>query len=324
MQSIEHYYKFTKAKLFNLIGYDYLNKDVRFDQIYESRKLTHRDYLQEISTPEIGNNIIKKYLDGGDPLMVSRIGSGELRCISNYLYNKSEGWNYWSRNVMDTMFWLGGLFPMNEKSLNRFSEIFLNSIRSIDILGVWMNPQENSIVNDYCPNAKLIPLRSIEPYYYEKPWSTSLEGKTVLVVHPFEDSILNQYQNQAKIFTNFNVLPKFKLKTIKAPQTFPGHQSNFGSWFEALDSLKEEIGKQDFDVAIVGAGPYGLPISAFIKEMGKQVIHMGGATQILFGIKGTRWDNMPEIKKMYNSYWNRPMDHEVPKNSKRVESGCYW
>ena len=33
-----------------------------------------------------------------------------------------------------------------------------------------------------------------------------------------------------------------------------------------------------------------MPLAAFIKSIGKKAVHLGGSTQILFGIKGERWD----------------------------------
>ena len=32
-------------------------------------------------------------------------------------------------------------------------------------------------------------------------------------------------------------------------------------------------------------------VSARLKKAGKKTIHLGGSTQILFGIKGKRWDS---------------------------------
>ena len=52
--------------------------------------------------------------------------------------------------------------------------------------------------------------------------------------------------------------------------------------------MEERIGKIDFDVALLGCGAYGLPFAASIKRMGKKAVHLGVATQILFGIKGKR------------------------------------
>ena len=54
-------------------------------------------------------------------------------------------------------------------------------------------------------------------------------------------------------------------------------------------------------------------------------MHVGGALQLFFGIKGKRWDEMePKISAMYNEYWNYPLDCETPKNHSAVEGGTYW
>ena len=35
-------------------------------------------------------------------------------------------------------------------------------------------------------------------------------------------------------------------------------------------------------------------------------VQMSGATQLLFGIKGKRWDTHPIISKLYNEAWGPP------------------
>lgn len=165
------------------------------------------------------------------------------------------------------------------------------------------------------------------------PWSARLKGKKVLVIHPFERSIRMQYEkNREKLFSNkpeqADILPEFELKTIKAVQTIAGERDDrFKDWFEALDWMKSECHKMDFDVAIIGCGAYGFNLAAEIKRMGKIVIHLGGVTQILFGIKGKRWENGgcgKEMNQYMNSYWVRPLEEEKPKGSNEVEGGCYW
>lgn len=64
--------------------------------------------------------------------------------------------------------------------------------------------------------------------------------------------------------------------------------------------------KIDFDIALIGCGAYGMPLASFIKGMGKQAVHLAGWTQILFGIKGKRWDDLPYVSKFYNNAWVRP------------------
>ena len=80
----------------------------------------------------------------------------------------------------------------------------------------------------------------------------------------------------------------------------------------------------DFDIAIIGCGAYGFPLAAHVKRKGKQAIHMGGATQILFGIKGNRWEEHDIISKLFNEHWIRPNKNETPKNSGNIEDACYW
>ena len=79
-----------------------------------------------------------------------------------------------------------------------------------------------------------------------------------------------------------------------------------------------------YDVAITGAGAYSLPLAAHARDTGHAVVQMSGATQLLFGIKGKRWDAHPQISKLYNDAWTRPAASEQPQNKERVEGGSYW
>jgi hypothetical protein len=78
------------------------------------------------------------------------------------------------------------------------------------------------------------------------------------------------------------------------------------------------------EVVIVGCGAYGFPLAARLKAAAKQVIHLGGATQILFGIRGRRWDQHPQISCFYNPAWVRPAPGERPAGAEGVEAACYW
>lgn len=96
------------------------------------------------------------------------------------------------------------------------------------------------------------------------------------------------------MFDNPDILPEFELKTLKAVQTLAGEKEDrFKTWFEALNYMYTEAMKIDFDIAIIGCGAYGMPLASMLKEAGKKAIHMGGVTQILFGIKGKRWEEEP-------------------------------
>ena len=292
-----------------------------------------------ITDEQSGNNKIQKILSTNQPALICRYGSTEMFAISNFFeikqfkeanalkktFKKIKGESeIWRPIVKQEMEFISGFFPTTDENLEKFVELYLKITPTIDILGVWSNYYEDVIVKNYCPTATLVPLRSLEPYYFTNPWSSTLKNKKVLFIHPFKDSIEKQFFVRDRLFENKEILPDFELRTIKAIQSSANSKTEFNTWFDALDYLQEQIVKTDFDVAIIGAGTYGLPLAAFVKSIGKQAIHMGGATQLMLGIKGNRWDKDPIISKLYNEYWTRPFDYETPKDYKKVEGGSYW
>lgn len=91
--------------------------------------------------------------------------------------------------------------------------------------------------------------------------------KKVLVVHPFEESIQDQYKHFDKLFPCTDILPEFELKTLKAVQTAGSAvDPRFSTWFDALDYMCGECEKIDFDIALLGCGAYGYPLAAHIKK----------------------------------------------------------
>ncbi|MCR5064109.1 MAG: hypothetical protein K6A89_12590, partial [Treponema sp.] len=108
-------------------------------------------------------------------------------------------------------------------------------------------------------------------------------------------------------------------------QTIAGNTDGYSSWFEALEATKKKIDEVDFDIALLGCGAYGLPLGAYIKSKGKTAIHIGGALQLLFGIKGNRWIvNDDPVIQLFNEYWTYPFDSDTPPNSNIVENNTYW
>jgi len=118
------------------------------------------------------------------------------------------------------------------------------------------------------------------------------------------------------------------LKTIKAVQTIAGTvDPRFSAWFDALEYMYQEAMKTEFDVALIGCGAYGFPLAARLKASGKKAIHMGGMLQILFGIKGARWETVSAfeyVKKLFNEHWIYPLDTDRVEHSEKVEDNCYW
>ena len=264
-----------------------------------------------------GNALIMQRLSEPAPFMAARTGSIELGCIHAYMNS-----NAWSDQMKYEMNMNTGFFPVNDESLEKFCKAFIKHLENIDVLAVWL--YEDFLLNTYCNKAIPVKLRSLEPYYHQDPWSQILEGKKVLIIHPYEETIKKQYTQRKLLFGDSRILPDFEMDTIKAVQSIAGSKTVYKDWFEAYDSMCSQISSKVFDIAIIGAGAYGLPLASFVKEMGKKAIHIGGATQILFGIKGKRWDVHEDISKLYNEHWVRPSQSETPLNHQVIENGCYW
>lgn len=277
---------------------------------------------KDVFDPKAGNRLISQMLKSDKPFVVSRFGATELSVILRREAHKNHRFY---KNNDENLCLLSGFFPNDKELMDKFAAMMLGVVGDIDILGLWFSSLEEYIVGEYMHDTALTYLTAVEPYAYENPWSEELRNKKVLVVHPFETSIQKQYARREKLFENPNILPQFELKTFRAVQTIAGEKDDrFQTWFDALEYMENEIRQIDFDVAIIGCGAYGMPLAVEVKRMGKQAIHMGGATQILFGIKGARWDGNSNISRMYNEYWVRPNENEQCKNSQVVEGGCYW
>jgi len=289
-------------------------------------------------SPDSVASIIAKALYSKEPTMIARFGSTEMVALCNYMAVKNKnkeivnyikgsapGW-WWEPSIVNQMQQWSGFFPSTTENLAKFGELMLNDISQVDILGSWL-PQELFFEKELQPAYK-IDFELLNPYFANIPWTQALAGKKVLVVHPFSNTIQKQYKKRELLFAN-NLLPEFHLQTIKAVQSIAGERTPFNDWFEALDYMKSEIDKCDYDVCLIGAGAYGFPLAAHVKRMGKQGIHMGGSLQLLFGIRGRRWENEnynPDYNfaKLVNEHWVKPNEEETPANASSVEGACYW
>jgi hypothetical protein len=273
-----------------------------------------------------GNDYIKSAIGAGLPNAMGKIGSVELLALRHYLKKRKEANRdvIWEKHRKE-LYVNAGVFPPTGAVFDRWAEIFLEAIGQMTVMGVWFHAGEAKIVKTYCSLGKLVPIRSLEPYYSKEPWSTALSGEKVVVVHPFVDTINKQYVHRLEIWSGRpEILPDYELLTIKVPLSDGIVKSPFSDWFETLDYLKSRMESLTFDIAIVGAGAYSLPLVVHARMLGKIGIHLGGATQILFGIKGLRWDRHPVISMFYNSAWCRPSKEETPQTHKKIEDGCFW
>lgn len=268
------------------------------------------------------SNIIKSAIIKGEPFCAVRFGAVELSCWNNFHKIELGLARKYKEPVLYSIKNNAGVFPTSKDTLDGYSKLCLGKLSNIDALAISGLHMEEYYYKSYCPNATVIQNWALEPLIGLYP--TLLKDKKVLVISPFAEQIKSQYKLRKKLFKEPDILPTFKkLHVIEAVQTIGGQlDSRFNNWFEALNYMKNEIKKLDFDVALVGCGAYGLPLCIYIKELGKIALQSAGATQTLFGIMGKRWENRIHVKRFVNEHWVRP--DKKPENFEKVESGAYW
>ncbi|HAT1640290.1 TPA: hypothetical protein ACF6GX_000045 [Raoultella ornithinolytica] len=283
------------------------------------------------------NDYISKIIKSKKPAMVAKFGTIELNALVSHLCNKQESYNFtdyldyfrgekptlWWKIKLDSLCSNAGFFPNDSSLLGQFYQVYYQGIKNIDVLGSYIH-NEKYFAKELTNAVKVDLDGYYAPFLYNHPWTKNLEGRKVLIIHPFIDEIKSQYANRELLWADPDVLPSFELLTYKPIVSMLDNKTEFKTWFEALDKMQNDIKKIDFDVAIIGCGAYGLPLASFVKSLGKQSVHLAGWTQVLFGIKGKRWDDLPQISKFYNEYWVRPGQNTKIDGFSKVENGCYW
>lgn len=308
-----------------------------YDKIFGLRRRVFFNHITPQYNGQESSDLIYNKLISKEACMISRLGNTEFSCVYIYKLNQSNFIKKYIKYIIgdiDDFVYTdkmkhkiqhnAGFFPATNKNIDEFSKLMLSDIKQIDILGSIID-YENEFKNEL-ENSIKIGFKDLNSYNHIEPWSKALTNKKVLVIHPFVKSIQSQYKKRKFLFKNENVLPDFELITYKPVQSITGNfeSLNFINWFEALESMQNDISKIDFDIAILGCGSYGLPLAAYIKRIGKKAIHIGGSVQIFFGIIGRRWETEYDLSLHINDYWVRPSSCETPNNYKDVENGCYW
>lgn len=281
-------------------------------------------YGTKILSPEESNDFIRNSLASDSPVFIGRYGDVELKAVREYLEISHKLRKSVPNDVLKKLSRNAGMFSNDSVGFDIFVHHILSATSKLTGLCCWGNVAEDYVVKSFGNDCSLLNLDGLEGFRFKKPWMSSVAGKKVLVIHPFAESVANQYTKRTKLFSNCDNLPSFTLLTLKAVQTMAGEKTQFKTWEEALFSMEKQCEKIDYDVAIIGCGAYGLPLGELLFKKGKKVIHAGGVTQILFGITGSRWEQRGYMAEFINQYWSKPASNEKPINASSVENGCYW
>jgi len=264
--------------------------------------------------------ILKK----GEPALIGRFGTIEFEAVFyNHMgMNLSES----RRSVLERN---AGVFPCDRESVALWAAAYKDAICSADVLAVgWFEPireQERSLLKSWGWGGTAVALRSLEPYYSDQPWSRELRG-SVCVVSSFAETAAAQMKKSIWGRPMFGDCIWHWVRTGYAPSLALGRagwEESPESWKEAVDWVVGQVVATGAGVVLIGCGGLGMLIGAELKRRGKICIVMGGAIQVLFGIKGRRWEGH-EIRQFWNGDWVWPSEDETPGAAEEVEGACYW
>lgn len=254
------------------------------------------------------------------PFCVGKFGANEcntLRGLIDKAYN----------SIPYAIYTNAGVFPLDLPTLEHFKDEYRVSIEQTDLLLRWAEPWgESKVLKEFNYTGKSSEeWGCYEPFFIENNWTNYLAGKKVLAITSHTNTTELQYPKLDKIWNNKLFKDKFELTLLKPPLQ-PQFEQYHNSWGESLEWLKSCMHEADYDILIVGAGAYGLPLAAEAKKMGKVGIHMGGAIQILFGILGHRWEteHVEQFGPLFNEHWIKPLPEDTPEGKEAIEQGCYW
>jgi hypothetical protein len=272
------------------------------------------------------NLYIKEIIKENKPFFIGRIAGCELKVA--YYFQQGI--------IIDELKELennAGIYNKDRESLKIYTKKLIESYDNCTIIAEW--EQEGKVfehtgsgqefITKRTPKIPKIDARALEPYYFKDNWMPSLKGKKILIVHPFAKTLEKQTKNIKDIFPDMSWFENCNIDFIMPPLTLAGNHKN-KDWQEHLSIFIEQLRtKNEFDIALVAAGGYGMLIADYIfSKMNKSVMYIGGALQLFFGIIGKRWFDNKEILKLVNDYWIRPNIKDKPENFTRVEKGCYW
>ena len=271
-----------------------------------------------------------------EPFLIGRNGSTELEVLAYSLNN-----SVFPEQLMKRLELFSGVFPATQESVSLWVKTYKNALESCNMIAEgWYEPlkhEEKYILDSIIPKREKIMLRNLEPYYV-KPhlrWSSFLAKKTVAIINSFANTCEEQtYLSKAIWPENTESFLPSSTKWVPIKTYFPPNiagENNEASWqvrnwFTAVQQIVKQVEEERYniDIAIIGCGALGMIIASELKMLGIQCIVMGGATQLLFGVRGKRWETHPVISKFFNDAWVVPPDSSKPVGFKKIEGGCYW
>lgn len=277
------------------------------------------------------------------PIVIGKCGATELHILyQRYLIESRIINDFTEECYFDGG--TSGLYPKNKNNFIDFIDYYAKKLNCMDIMSNWfvtlLKFEEIYIWQKLLQEKpQLVDLPTLECFRSKNRshwWQNHFQNKTILVISPFVDSIEKQLANRDKVwqgawegFWPSNITFKY----VKFPHPYvllsKEEQRNHAKcWCDLLLDIKNKIKEAgDFDIALIGAGAYSIPLCSFIKKkINRSAFHLGGGLQLMFGVYGNRWNISGDaiLKELVNEHWVKPSAEETPVNYKLQENGCYF
>lgn len=281
-------------------------------------------------------SVLELALQRNTGALIGRNGTIELETLFFYLSHTSSEY---PQSIARRIELHAGVWPPTRGSLNEWATGLFQAIQSSDVLVAgWYAPlkdPEQKLLETAAPSVPRIPLRSLEPYYVppELRWTQLLGNQRVAIVSAFAETIEEQLQVKDLVWpvASESLLPSsttwIPIRTGYAPKLAQGvasWPSTIHTWQDAVSSVVEQVLESKARIALIGCGGLGMLIASELKKRGVIAIVLGGAIQVLFGIKGMRWATHSVISHFWNDAWVWPKAVETPLGASLIEGSCYW
>ena len=156
--------------------------------------------------PQKAGERISSALIASEPFLAGRLGSVESRLIGEWRFRGGKFGRLSHRQAHQN----AGVFPVSSSGLQSAASRLCSSLLQVDLLAQWQSPYQAALITSGSLGsvAQRCELAALEPWWSDQPWTLALEGKRVLVVHPFAETIRRQYLHREAIFSGRPVLPE--------------------------------------------------------------------------------------------------------------------
>jgi hypothetical protein len=231
-----------------------------------------------------------------------------------------------------------GIFPTDRSFLKRFAAVYAEHVRDLDLVGLFGGPQESLLRAWHRLPGRGIPYRLMEPDISmpdrpERCYLPLLAGKRLLIVAPFARLLAARCERATFEATWAKTGKRWFAPASVAAVEFPyGYVTEtethrrFGDVLRLHEQVCADIARHEFDVALIAAGALGIPLATSVKRLGRIGLSLGGHLQVIFGVRGRRWNDDPFYRDhVMNEAWiDVPAGYRPRGFTNLTDGGAYW